>query len=86
MFASRSLTVPVTAITNSLRSDSDFFVERGVALGVEDDLGNAGAVAEIDEEKIAVIAAAVDPSHEYCFFAGVRGAESAAHVSASKIA
>ena len=58
------------------------FVDGGVAFGIEDNLHDAGAVAEIDEEQAAVVAALVDPSHEHGFFAGVGGAESAAHVSA----
>ena len=62
------------------------FVDGGVALGIEYDLSDAGAVAKVDEEKVAVVATAVDPSHESGFFAGVRGAERAAHLSASKIA
>ena len=47
----------------------------GVGLGgegfVENDLGDAGAVAEIEEDEVAVVAAAVDPAHEGGGFGGV---------------
>jgi hypothetical protein len=33
-----------------------FFVDGGIALGVDDDLGDAGAVAQIDENEVAVVA------------------------------
>ena len=39
-------------------------VAGGAGLLVDDDLGNAGAVAEVDEDEAAVVAAAVDPAHE----------------------
>ena len=48
---------------------------------IEDDLGNAAAVAQIDEDDLAEIAAAVHPSHEDSFFARVGEAQSPAHVS-----
>ena len=36
-------------------------------------LGDAGAVAEVEEDEVAVVAAAVDPAHEgYCFAGFVR--------------
>jgi hypothetical protein len=60
-----------------------FFVDGAIAFGIEDDLRYAGAVAEIDEQQVAVVAAAVDPSHEDGFFTGVGGAQSTAHVSSS---
>jgi len=53
----------------------------GIALGVEDNLRYAGAVAEIDEQQVAVVAAAVDPSHEDGFLACVGGAQVPAHLS-----
>ena len=50
---------------------------------VEHDLGDAAAVAQIDEDDVAEIAAAVDPSHEDSFLARVGEAQSPAHVSSS---
>ena len=58
-----------------------FFVDGGVEFGVADDLRYAGAVAKIDEDELAEVAAAVDPSHEDGFFACVGEAQCPAHVS-----
>ena len=49
---------------------------------VEDDLGDAGAVAEVEEDEVAVVAAAVDPAHEDYVLAGLFDAEVAALVRA----
>ena len=58
------MTAPVTSTTNSLRSS--LARARRAASGrnsrVEDDLGDAGAVAQVDEDELAVVAAAVDPA------------------------
>ena len=58
----------------------------GVAVGrellVEHDLGDAGAVAQVEEDEVAVIAAAVDPAHQHHLFAGVGGAQCAAEMRA----
>jgi hypothetical protein len=56
----------------------------GVAavLLVEDDLGDAGAVADIEEDEVAVVAAAVDPAHEDDVLVCVGCAEVSAHVGA----
>ena len=40
---------------------------------VEDDLGEARPVAEVDEDELAVVAAAVDPAHEAHGLSGVLG-------------
>ncbi len=53
---------------------------------VEDDLGHAGAVAEVDEDDLAEVAAAVDPSHEHNFFARIGEPKFSVHMSPSKIA
>ena len=45
----------------------------GQELGVEDDLREAGAVAQVDEDELAVVAAAVDPALEAHGLADVRG-------------
>jgi hypothetical protein len=58
----------------------------GMALGrdffVEDNLRDAVAVAQVEEDEVAVIAAAVDPAHEGDGFAGVGSAEFAAGMGA----
>ena len=84
--ASRCLTVPITAMTYSLRSSLGLLVNGGVRLVVEHDLGDAGAVADVDKNEVAEVAAAVHPSHEDGFLAGVGGAQCAAHVGASQVA
>ena len=62
----------------------------GVAVGrelfVENDLGDAGAVAQVEEDEIAVVAAAVDPAHQDHLFAGVGGAQFAAEMRPFEIA
>jgi len=45
---------------------------------VEHDLGDAGAVAEVEKDEVAVIAAAVHPAHQNHLLAGVGGAQFAA--------
>jgi len=52
---------------------------RGV-FGVEDDLDDAGGVAEVDEDEATVITASVDPAGEGDLPAGVLGSEFAALV------
>ena len=54
----------------------------GVEFAVDDYLGDAGAVAEVDEDDAAEVAAAVDPSHEHGLLPCVGGTEGAAHVGA----
>ena len=63
-----------------------FFVYGGVQFVVEHHLGHAGAVAQIDEDDLAQVAAAVDPSHEHNFFAGIGEPKSSAHMSSSEVA
>ena len=66
----------------------DVFVAGGFGLGVscraelfvEDDLRDAAAVADVEEDEVAVVAAAVDPAHEDYVLAGVFGAELSAAV------
>ena len=54
----------------------------GVFIGAEDDLGDAFAVTEIDENNAAVIAAGIDPAAEGDGGVGVGGAEGGAGVGA----
>ncbi len=49
------------------------------------DLGDAAAVAQIEEDEIAEIAPLVHPSHEHNFGAGVGGAQLAAHMSTFQV-
>ena len=56
---------------------------RGVA--VEDNLREAGAVPKIDEDHLAVVAAAMHPAHEHDVRAGIGGAEIAAAMRAFQI-
>ena len=58
----------------------------GRQLLVEDDLGDAGAVAEVEEDEVAVVAAAVDPAHQNHLLAGVGGAQVAAQMRPFEIA
>ena len=81
VFGSRSLTVPMTAMTILVAQVFRFFMDGRIAFGVKHDLRDAAAVAQIDEHQIAEVATAVDPSHENGFFAGIGGAQCAAHVS-----
>ena len=57
-------------------------VGRGAGFLVEDDLGDAGAVAHVEEDEVAVVAAAVDPAHEDYVLASLFHAQIAAHVRA----
>jgi hypothetical protein len=52
----------------------------GGELLVEHNLRNAGAVAQVEEDEVAVVAAAVDPAHEDNLLAGVGGAQIAAEM------
>ena len=59
--AGRARTVPLTRTTNSLRSRSAS-VNTGREFGVEHHLQQALAVAQVDENHPAVVAAAMDPA------------------------
>ena len=59
---------------------------RRVDVLMNDGLRVTGAIAHIDEDHGAVIAAAVSPAHQQDGLSGVPGAELAAHVSAAKVA
>jgi len=54
----------------------------GSQLLVEDNLGNAAAIADVEKDEVAVVAAAIDPAHEDDVLAGVGGAKIAAHMGA----
>ena len=54
---------PSTAMQNSLRSFSASREGRGT-VRIEDDLHQALAIAQVDEDDAAVVAPAVDPAHQ----------------------
>ena len=60
-------------------------VHCGAGVGGDDDLGDAGAVAQVEEDEVAEVAPLVDPAHENNFRAGVGGAQLAAHMSTFQI-
>jgi hypothetical protein len=72
---SRLATVPSTATTYSLRHSS---ARRGrrVLLFVADDLSEAVAVAQVEEDELAEVAAAVHPAHQQDGLARIGGASS----------
>jgi len=78
------------AVAEDAGDGDDVLGTRGFGLGVcfgrhffvEHDLRDAGAIAEVEEDEVAVVAAAVDPTHEGNGLAGVGGAEFAAGVRA----
>jgi hypothetical protein len=59
-----------------------FFGGLGIFLGTEDNLRDAFAVTEVDENESAVVAAGGDPAAEGGFGAGMFGAEGVAVVGA----
>src|ERR1019366_5796782 len=61
-------------------------VNSGVHILVKDGLRVAGAVAHVDEDHRAVIAAPVRPSHQKDRLARVGGAQIPAHVRAAEVA
>ena len=48
-----------------------FVVSRGIEFAIDHNLRNSGAVAQVNKNDAAEVAAAVDPSHEHGFFAGI---------------
>ncbi len=62
----------------------------GVAVGrqllVEHNLGDAGAVAKVEKDEVAVVAAAINPAHQHHLLAGIGGAQVAAQMRPFKIA
>ena len=53
-------------------------VRLGMLLLVEDDLRDAGAIAQIDENELTEVAPAVHPAHQHDVFVGIKSAEGAA--------
>ena len=61
-------------------------VHGGIHVGVKHRLGDAFAVAQVDEDHPAEVAPAVHPTHEYDALAGVGCAQLGAGVSAPEVA
>ena len=66
--------VPLTRRTYSLRTAAGDRVGGGRLGRVDDDLGDAVAVAQVEEDELAEVAAAVDPAGQRGRLAGVLGA------------
>ena len=86
--AGRSTTLPRTAITHSLPSCARALdaPRARPASGRHDDLRDAVAVAQVDEQHAAVVAHAVHPAHEHDVQVHVRARELAAGVRARPVA
>jgi hypothetical protein len=52
---------------------------------VKDDLRNAGAIAKVEKDQVAVVAAPVDPAHENHLLTSVGGAQVAAEMRSFEI-
>ena len=83
---SRRRTLPTAATTYSGPHLFALQVAVGGQLLVEHDLRDAGAVAEIEKDKVAVVATPVDPAHENHLLPSVGGAHVAAKMRPFKIA
>ena len=84
--AARRSTSPSTAITYSDAEQFCLGVHRRVAVGAEDELRDAVAVAQMDEQHAAQVAAAMHPAHQYGAFAGIGGTEFPAGMCAAQFA
>ena len=73
--APRLTTLPRTPMQNSQAQRAGELVGLGGEIGLEDDLGQALAVAQVDEHRAAVIAPVVHPAEEDDLLADVRGVE-----------
>ena len=62
---SRGATVPLMPTTYSLRSSRGSGLQLGAGVGLEDDLGDPVAVAQVDEDQAAEVAPGVDPAVEH---------------------
>ncbi len=85
---------PAARVRDTAFDSDDVLGARGFGLGVssggvllvEDDLGDAGAVAHVEEDEVAVVAAAVDPAHQDDVLAVLFVAKVSAHVGAAESA
>src|SRR5579872_1436950 len=91
-FAGRHLGVDRVSIAEAHFADSGddifradllaFDVAIGGDLFIKDNLGDAASVAEVEEDEVTVVAAAIDPAHEDNGLTCLGGAQSATHVGA----
>ena len=85
-FAGGDFGIRFLAFYNFAFDGDDEFAARVLGLGVrfglrflvENDLDDAGAVADVEEEQIAEVAATMDPAHDDGVAVGVGGAEDSA--------
>ncbi len=82
---SRKRTLPTAATTYSGRTCSPFAWPSGIRLVVKHHLRNSCAVAEVEEDQVAVVAAPVHPAHQHHLLARVGSAQRAAHVGPFEI-
>ena len=79
-FSERLITSPSTWITSSLRSARAIRLHLFVVREIEDDLGDAVAVAEIDEDQSTMVTVILDPATECYGLSDVIGSKFAAGV------
>ena len=60
-------------------------VKLGAGVGGDHHLGDAAAVAQVDEDQVAEVATAIDPAHEHNVRTGIGGAQRSAHVSTFQV-
>ena len=80
----RWATLPVTRTTSSVRSLRDSSSTRLAGLGGEDHLRLAVAVAEVDEQRAAVVAIRIDPAAQRDLLADVFGPQLTAGMGAKQ--
>jgi hypothetical protein len=80
------MTLPSTATTKFAAGLFGLGVRGGLGLLVENNLHNAGAIAHVEEEEIAEVAALGDPAHDDGVAVGIGGPKGATVVCAFEIA
>jgi len=76
----------ISRVTQAMLSKFGALVNGRIDVFVEDGLGEASSVAQVDENHGAMIAPPVDPSHQEDRLARVGGAQLAAAMSTAKLA
>ena len=82
----RSSTRPSMATTYSDRSLLRAVMDVGIQTFVEDDLRHTVAIAQVNEDDLSEVAAAMHPSHDDGALTGIFAAQLAAGVRATKVA
>ena len=83
--ASLRVTSPRTSSTHSARAACTFSCAAGCGVGLEHDLRDAGAVAEVDEDHAAVVAPLAHPAAEHDLASDVRRAHGSTEVRSAQI-